>query len=318
MPTGSKSYAMLQKCEAEFGGALPSYVVVQWPESMKLESREVLQAIADVHGIMQQQPELGPPFSILNVLASLPRRRGDLTSAIPYLSRVPQETRDMLFRPQLRKAVIRVQTPDQGTRAIRPVFDRVDQQIQALIRDKHAGFEITLTGSSVTAVRNISLVIVDLCKSLALASVIIFGVMTIVFRSVRRGLISLLPNVFPLATVAAMLVITRDGALEISSVVTFSVCLGIAVDDTIHFISRFDRELKEGNDVCEAVQQSVAKVGAALLVTTLTLVGGFGAGIFSELPALRSFAMLSCVALTAALAADVLILPALLVCFTRK
>lgn len=318
MPANSESYEMLVKCEEEFGGGMSTYVVVEWPEQFDLQSREVLQAIADVHAVLADEPTLGPPFSILNVLAALPHRRGRLWEAEPYLSRMPPDMRDTFVRPQLRKAAIRVQTPDSGCRAMRPIFDRIEQHIDNLAREKHPGFEMHLTGSPVTAVRNINLVIVDLCKSLALASVIIFGVMTLVFRSIRRGLISLLPNVFPLAATAAMLVVVRDSALEISSVVTFSICLGIAVDDTIHFISRFDRELKEGNDVRKAVQQSVAKVGAALLVTTLTLIGGFGAGVFSQLPALRVFSVLSCVALAAAFLADVLILPALLVWFGKS
>lgn len=318
MPTGSESYRSLVKCEEQFGGALSSYVVVEWPERYELQSYEVLQAIADVHSILNDQPEFGPPFSVLNVLAALPHRQGQLASAVPYLSRVPTELRNTFVQTDLRKAVVRVQTPDSGCRELKPVLARSEERIQAMVQDKHPGFSMSLTGSPVLAVRNVHLVIVDLCKSLTVASVLIFGVMTIVFRSIRRGLISLLPNVFPLAAAAAMLVFLRDSALEISSVITFSVCLGIAVDDTIHFISRFDRELKAGQEVHEAVQQSVAKVGAALLVTTITLIGGFGAGAFSKLPALRSFAVLSCVALAAALLADVLILPALLVCFGKS
>jgi predicted RND superfamily exporter protein len=297
---------------------LSSYVVVEWPEQHKLSSHQVLQAVADVHTILGDERDLGSPFSVLNVLAALPHRRGQLAGAVPYLSRVPPELRATLVQPDLRKVAVRVQTPDSGCRALKPVFERIEAKVQALLREKHAGFRISLTGSPVVAARNIRLVIVDLCRSLTLASVIIFGVMTIVFRSVRRGLISVLPNAFPLAAAAALLVFLRDSALEMSSVITFSVCLGIAVDDTIHFISRFDRELKAGREVPEAVQQSVAKVGAALVVTTLTLLGGFGAGVFSELPALRSFAVLSCAALTAALFADVLILPALLVWFGQS
>jgi predicted RND superfamily exporter protein len=318
LPSDSDSYRWLVECEEQFGGALSSYVVVEWPERYELSSPQVLQAISDVHGILNAEADLGEPFSVLNVLAALPHRKGQLASAIPYLDRLPSELRDTLVRQDLRKAAVRVQTPDTGCRRLTPVLARIEGRLQGLVRDKHPGFRASLTGSPVLAARNIRLIIVDLCRSLSLASIIIFGVMTIVFRSVRRGLISVLPNVFPLAAAAALLVVVRDGALEISSVITFSVCLGIAVDDTIHFISRFDRELKGGRDVSAAVQRSVAKVGAALLVTTLTLLGGFGAGLFSELPAMRSFAVLSCAALTAALGADVLILPALLVWFGKS
>ena len=310
IPTDSPSYRALTQCDQAFGGALQTYVVIEWPESLDLKSHAVLQAIAEVHGILDEQPELGSPFSILNVLAALPHRPGRLSAR--YLSRVPADVLRQLVPQEGRKAAVNIQTPDVGARVLKPVFARIEQRLQELVQEKYAGFRMHLTGSPVVAARNLNLIIVDLCKSLGLASVIIFVVMTLVFRSIRRGLISVLPNVFPLVSAAAMLIVVRNGAVELSSIITFSICLGIAVDDTIHFISRFERELAEGRDVVEAIQQSVAKVGAALLVTTLTLIGGFGAGIFSQLPALRVFGLLSCVALVAALAADVLVLPALL------
>jgi predicted RND superfamily exporter protein len=103
-----------------------------------------------------------------------------------------------------------------------------------------------------------------------------------------------------------------------AAVTTFSVCLGIAVDDTIHLISRYCLERKRGQDTAIAVRQAAGKVGAALTVTTLTLLGGFGAGFLSDLPAMRLFSLLSCIALIAALAGSVLILPALLVCFDNR
>ena len=312
IPADSASYQALQQCEESFGGGLYSYVVVQWPEGKELESREVLEAIYDVHQVLDQQPELGTAFSVLNVIASLPGGR-NLERGVQYLDRVPDDVLVPLVRTDIHKAVVSIQTPDTGTRKMRPVFDRVEAELNQLIANRYHEFQVALTGSCVLASRNIHLIITDLCKSLSLAAIIIFGVMSVVFRSVRRGLISVLPNVFPLAAAAAMLVVARNGALEISRVIVFSVWLGIAVDDTIHFISRFDRERKEGKAVRAAVEESVSKVGAALLVTTLTLLGGFGAAIFSQLPALRVFGLLSCVALVAALAADVLVLPALLV-----
>ena len=315
MPTGSPSYQALTECERVFGGALQTYVVIEWPESMDFKSHAVLKAIADVHVILGEQPELGTPFSVLNVLASLSRRPNQLNPG--FLSRVPAKVLNQLVQQESRKAAVSIQTPDAGARVLRPMFARVEQRLDKLVREEHQGFRMQLTGSPVVAARNLNLIIVDLCTSLGLASVIIFVVMTLVFRSIRRGAISVLPNVFPLVSAAAILIVVRNGAVEISSIITFSICLGIAVDDTIHFISRFEHELSEGHNVIEAIQQSVAKVGAALLVTTLTLLGGFGAGVFSQLPALRVFGLLSCVALVTALFADVLILPALLV-FDRR
>lgn len=107
LPSGSESYRWLVRCEEQFGGVMSSYVVVEWPEQYELGSYQVLQAIADVHAILDDEPQLGSPFSVLNVLAALPHRRGQLASAIPYLSRVPPELRDSFVQVDLRKVAVR-------------------------------------------------------------------------------------------------------------------------------------------------------------------------------------------------------------------
>jgi uncharacterized protein len=139
----------------------------------------------------------------------------------------------------------------------------------------------------------------------------------VVFRSVRIGLISVLPNVIPLASVAAVLYFL-GGALHVSAAIVFSISLGIAVDDTIHFVSRFRLEWNLLQDPVMATRRSVAEVGSALVITTVTLLGGFGMGMISDLPALRTFSFLSCVALLTALAADVTVLPALLIWYGKS
>jgi predicted RND superfamily exporter protein len=103
----------------------------------------------------------------------------------------------------------------------------------------------------------------------------------------------------------------------LASVLVFTVCLGIAVDDTIHFISRFRRELAVDQDVDAALRRTFVAVGAALLTSTLILLVGFGSALASDLPHIRMFVSLSCVAIFSALLGDLLILPAMLACFYR-
>jgi len=316
IPDGSESYASLRHCDDVFGGALYSYVIVHWPDTLDLDSPPVLQAMADVHNLLGRQSELGTPFSVMNLLVALPHRKNRLGAAVKYLELAPAEAVNRLVRRDLRKAVVNVQTPDQGARAMGPVYAALEKDLERL-EDKYPGFELQLTGSTVVASRNVNLMIVDLSRSLALAAVVIFAVMSIAFRSVGFGLLSVLPNVFPLVCAASALVFT-GGAMEMAAVTTFSICLGIAVDDTIHLISRYRLERNRGQDTAVAVQQAAGKVGAALAVTTLTLIGGFGSGFLSDLPAMRLFSLLSCIALVAALVAAVVILPALLVCFDSK
>lgn len=316
-PSDSQTYAMLRYCEKHFGGALYTYVIIEWPHSLELKSAEVLHVVADVSNLLNDEPEFGTSFSILNLLAALPHRPGRLDTALKYLDFVPAEAVERLVRRDLRKTVVSIETPDYGARRLSPMFRKLEAKLQQLQQERYPEFQLSMTGSTVVASRNINLMIVDLAKSLALACGVIFVVISIAFRSFRYGLVSILPNAIPLLTAGAVLVL-RGGSLELVSVTTFSICLGIAVDDTIHFMSRFRFERRNGTDIKPAIEQSIAKVGAALLVTTLTLLGGFGAGFFSQIPAMRLFSLLSCVALVTALAADVLLLPALLTWFSHS
>ena len=95
----------------------------------------------------------------------------------------------------------------------------------------------------------------------------------------------------------------------------FTVCLGVAVDDTIHFVSRFRRELEVDEDIEAALKRTFTAVGAALMTSTLILLVGFSSSLVSELPHIRIFVGLSCVAIFSALLGDLLILPAMLACF---
>ncbi|NLY00196.1 MAG: MMPL family transporter [Rhodopirellula sp.] len=313
IPNGTASYEALRYCDESFGGVMYSYVVVEWPREEELGSVEVLRALGDIHQLLAEQEQLGPPFSVLNLLQSLPHRSGQLQTAVRYLDAIPPKMLNKLVREEQRLAVVMAQTPDRGARALEPVFTVVEEQLRNLAAD-YPGFRFRLTGSTVVSARNVNLIIEDLVSSLGLAALIILATLTVAFRSLRFGLMTLIPNVLPLAAAGAVLWLRGDG-LEVQAVITFSICLGVAVDDTIHVLNRFVRGVAEGADTRSAIESATVRAGYALTITTLTMLGGFGSGLFSALPVLRVFSLLSCIALLSALAASLVLLPALLSCF---
>jgi predicted RND superfamily exporter protein len=160
--------------------------------------------------------------------------------------------------------------------------------------------------------------VVDLANSLGSAAIIILLVMAAFYRSVRIGLICVLPNALPLLFTAAMLVWTGY-ALNIAAVCAFTVCLGIVVDDTIHFLSRFQYELKSTDDVAEAVRRSFLGVGAAMVTTTIVLVCGFATVLASQMPSHRIFAGMAVSSIGTAILGDLILLPAMLAaCYRPK
>ncbi len=148
-------------------------------------------------------------------------------------------------------------------------------------------------------------------SSFALALLAIAVLLIITLRSVKLGLLSMIPNIVPLVLGAGMASLL-DKPLDIGTVLVTSVCLGIAVDDTIHFLSGFHRWLEAGYDRATAVAMVFTHTGPALLVTTLVLVAGFGTFVFASYMPNVNFGILTALILSTALVTDLLLLPALL------
>ena len=200
---------------------------------------------------------------------------------------------------------------DAGFLYYEPAYDALDASLAAL-SDAYPGFRFDLTGDPVFYGRNLAQVTRDLMRSLALAAAIILAILWFVFRSWRIGALSVFPNAFPLAVTASLLYLVEGGGLELASVCSFTICLGIAVDDTIHFLTRFQHERLLTDDLEEAILRSVRGVGAALVTTTIVLVVGFGVVLTSEIPVNRLFAGMGVATIAAALLGDLVLLPAMM------
>jgi hypothetical protein len=154
-----------------------------------------------------------------------------------------------------------------------------------------------------------------LLESLIVSTVWAFGmialVMIFVVRSVRAGLISMIPNVFPVLIVFGAMGWMRV-LVDIGTMMTASVAMGVAVDDTIHFLTWFRRGLDDGLPRKQAILTAYERVGMAM--TQTTAIGGLGLAVFafSTFTPTQRFGMLMLTLLVAALAGDLIFLPALL------
>lgn len=185
------------------------------------------------------------------------------------------------------------------------------------ICEKHSNFSFNLDGRPIWRWENIYQIVVDLVTSLGTAAVIIFAILAFVYRSLRIGLISILPNLFPLCVAGTYLVLSGQ-ALEIVTVCAFTCCLGIAVDDTIHFLTRYVEVEKETEDHSEAIRKAFTSVGTALVMTTLALVSGFMTVLFSEAREHRIFASMGAITVASALFGDLVFLPAMSKTFAKR
>jgi len=173
------------------------------------------------------------------------------------------------------------------------------------------GIEVKVTGIPSLVFKSQHELIGSLFKSLLLAFVLIAIVMTFVLRSPLAGLISMIPNLFPVIIVfGAMGWMGID--VDVGTMMTASVALGVAVDDTIHFLTWFRRGFDEAHDRKTAVK--IAYDRCAVAMTQTTVIAGLGMGIFSFssfIPSQR-FGMMMLVMLFMAVIGDLFFLPAIL------
>jgi len=151
----------------------------------------------------------------------------------------------------------------------------------------------------------------SLAMSFALACVLIALVMVYVLRSPSAGLITMLPNIFP-ALVIFGLMGWRGSLVDVGAMMTASVALGIAVDDTLHFVTWFCRALRRGDSQQEAIRHAYRKCAVAM--TSTTLIAGLSLLVFffSPFQPVSRFGLLMFLLLLAALVGDLLLLPGIL------
>ena len=168
--------------------------------------------------------------------------------------------------------------------------------------------QLRLTGTAVLIDNNNSTLATNLILGLIFAFAVIAIVVGIMFRSLRIAVFSLLPNVLPLLLLTTVMWISGID-LKISTSLIFTLAFGIAVDDTIHLLSKYKLERRKGRTHLYALKRSYLSSGKAIIVTSLILVGGFLTLLFSSFTSTFYMGLLVSVTLLIALALDLMIMP---------
>ena len=291
------------------GGLEFSEVQIRWSPNVASDSAEVLKVVTQVDDLLTSEPLIGKPISIRSLLDALPGD-GPTEERSSMIELLPPPLKRAFYKPEDREANVTFRVLDIGIAKYSPVFERLEKGINQIAAE-HPEFQLILTGSAIFRWRDLYRIALDLGSSLGSESVIIICVLGLVFRSVRFGLIAMIPNIFPLVICAAWLVLTGQ-ALEIVTVCCFTICLGIAVDDTIHFLTRFQEELPTAANRKEAIRKTFEAEGTSMLMTTIVLVSGFATVTFSDMRDQRIFATMGAFTMITAMIGDLVFLPAIL------
>lgn len=196
------------------------------------------------------------------------------------------------------------------------VRDRIVQRVAMQLEDFNRLHPECTASASLTGLRTVieeahRALIWDLGSSFAAAFLLITPVMMLITRGVFSGLILMVPNLLPVAFVFGCMGWLAV-QLDVASILTASVALGIAVDDTLHFISWFLRGRRAGKTPQEAVRLAVGFCARPMFHTTLICTGAMLPFLFSDFIPTRKFAFLMILILNGAILGDLILLPAIL------
>ena len=148
-------------------------------------------------------------------------------------------------------------------------------------------------------------------QSLSITMLLVFAIMFILFMSSKVGFIAILPNLFPIVTSFGIM---GWFGIELSMVTSLiaSIAIGLAVDDTIHYLVRYNNDFKKDLDKKRAIRVTLQHVGRPIIFTTITLCAGFSVLIFSSFKPTAIFGVMMIITSLAALIGDLILLPSLI------
>lgn len=316
LPTSGPTRAAFQLIDENFGGALPVVATVRWDSDAGVTAEQVYDAVAAAHEVLAGEEILGPPLSIVNMYQSMAEKDQNTKSLFQYLAKIPREQLNNIFDRDRRRALVLARCEDAGGEPVFDMLENVQRQF-ADLEVSHPGFHFGVPDSAVKGIANSTFIMDDLAMSLFMAVPVTLGVLMLALQSIKAGAIAFLPNVFPMAALAATLVLTGQ-SVTLTGAAVFVMCFGIAVDDTIHAIAGFSRRYRSGESVRDAIVNAYRDLGDAVISTTVILLGGIGVVMLGQSYTTRSFGMVFCIGLLWAIVGDLVILPAVLACWPHR
>jgi len=282
-----------------------------------LTSLAVADGIAKLSAFLAAQPGVDAVTSYLDTLRLL--RQGiepdDATSALPDQAALdqrlmlidPESTRTVLSADRSRGRLL-VYTHLSGSRRVRDLVDRIARHAHDHLP---TSIVVRATGTLVLLTESADALARQQVAGLGQVLVVLAVAMIFLFRSLRLGLLSLVPNVFPVIVLFGLMGwLAID--LDISTSMIACIAIGIAVDDTIHYVTTWERSRRRVRDPIVAATATVGAVGRPIVVTSIVLTAGFLVPCLSTFRPVRHFGILASATMAVALFADLLLLPALL------
>jgi predicted RND superfamily exporter protein len=341
LPKTDKIYTDLKFFEKNFKGVMPLEIVVDTKRKngLKINTLQTFEKIDSLSNYISRQPDMGKPLSVVEGLKFVRQAYFDGDSSsfgmpndyeivllAPYITTKSKDSsskKNNLVRlvssfidSNNQQTRITVNMADVGTKRLPAILDDVKKKSAQLFDSSK--YSIVLTGSSVTFLEGGIFIINGLKESILWAFLFIALCMLYLFKSFRILLCSLVPNTIPLIITAGVMGWTGV-PLKPSTVLVFSIALGIAIDITIRFLINYKQELASGEaDEKETVINTIHSTGISIIYTSLVLITGFAIFCFSDFGGTKALGWLTALTLVMATLTNLIFLPTLLISLARK
>jgi hypothetical protein len=311
-----------EHAESVMGGILSVAYLIDTHKENGVKDPELLKAIDALQQFSEQQPYVKNSYSIVDIQKDINRsfhgddmewyRVADSKELVAQYFLVYEvsggEELENFVSTDFSRTVLELRVEITGSRKIEKLMENIENY---LVQNPLPGAEVRRTGIGLMWVK-IAEYIAD--TQLYGYSLIFMGItlfLCLIFGSVKVGVLTMLPNVAPVLVVLGLMG-WINMPLDYMKLLLATIAIGIAVDDSMHLVTRFRRRFLECGNYTQALELSMRDVGPALIITTIILLGAFSCYLFSDMQIIASFGMLLSIAIASALIADLLFMPALL------
>lgn len=341
LPKADKIYTDLKWFETNFGGVMPLEIIVDTKKKNGLmRSVKPIAAIDEFSSYLDSSDATARPLSFVEGLkfAKQAFYDGDtLSYAIPYESDLafigpylkakkdsapttgPNAFNRLISNfidSNKQKARISVNMKDIGSAKLPELLAKFETKANQIF--DRASYKISFTGSSVSFLEGSSFIINGLKESIFWAFLLISLCMLYLFKSIKILFSSLIPNLIPLIVTAGVMG-WAGIALKPSTVLVFSVALGIVIDVTIRFLINYKQELpSHQNQVGPTLIQTIKHTGISIIYTSLVLIAGFIIFSFSDFGGTKALGWLTSLTLVVGTITNLVLLPVLILTISGK
>ena len=239
---------------------------------------------------------------------TLPKTERGVTDMLTLFENAGPEELSRLATVDFSKTILTLRAHWLDAWAYRPLVAHIRAGAERYLPD---GVTLKATGTVFSTVSVVGTLLADLLRSFGAAFAVITLIMVLLLRDLRLGAVAMVPNLLPILMTMGFMV-WADIPVDTTTLMVASIAIGIAVDDTIHFVHQFASHFQVSGNVEDALEYSFSHSGRAMVSTSMILVTGFMSLNAGQMSNTKAFGSLITVTVVFALLADLVVAPALL------